>query len=170
MQMRTIRFEFDICSLALLGLLLLPLYAFGSDASNGQSTIRVVLNADILSTNPGVRRDSNTDVVLNHIFESLVAYKQDISTGPLVAESFEISEDKKTYTFQIREGLTFHNGEAVTAQDVKWSWDRYLDPETNWKCRRWFVASEDDDGGNQGAVIKSVKVTGQLQIEILEVE
>ena len=135
-------------------------------ADKSVSTLRVALNSDILSTNPGVRRDSNTDVVLNHIFESLVAYKDDISVGPLVAKNFSISDDRTIYTFQIRQGLKFHNGEPVTAADVKWSWDRYLRPETNWKCRRWFVQNEKEED-NQGVVIKSITVSGKYEIEFL---
>ena len=136
-------------------------------ADRSVSTLRVALNSDILSTNPGVRRDSNTDVVLNHIFESLVAYKSDISVGPLAASGFSISDDGTIYTFQIRQGLKFHNGEPVTAVDVKWSWDRYLRPETNWKCRRWFVQNEQEEDGNQGVVIKSITVSGKYEIEFL---
>lgn len=143
----------------------MPAFVRASDLALHQ--LRVVLNSDILSTNPGVRRDYNTDVVLNHIFESLVAYRQDISVGPLLAEEIVTSEDGKKYTFQIRKGLTFHNGETVTARDVKWSWDRFLDPVTSWTCRRWFVASEegDDDPGNQGVVIKAIQVVDEYAIE-----
>lgn len=43
-----------------------------------------------------------------------------------VAESWEIGEDGKTYTFQIREGITFHSGNALTAEDVAWSLQRVI--------------------------------------------
>jgi len=48
---------------------------------------------------------------------------------PLLAESYEISDDGLTYTFKLREGVTFHNGEPMTAADVKYSYDYVRDPE-----------------------------------------
>ncbi|MFC1803221.1 ABC transporter substrate-binding protein, partial [Thermoproteota archaeon] len=45
---------------------------------------------------------------------------------PLLADSYEISEDAKTYTFYLREGVTFWNGDEVTAEDVQWSIWRFM--------------------------------------------
>jgi oligopeptide transport system substrate-binding protein len=49
---------------------------------------------------------------------------------PAMAESWEVSDDKMTYTFKIREGLTWSNGEPLTAADFEYSWNRVLDPAT----------------------------------------
>lgn len=49
---------------------------------------------------------------------------------PGLAESWEISPDGKTYTFHLREGVQFHNGEELTADDVVYTFDRMLNPET----------------------------------------
>jgi len=52
------------------------------------------------------------------------------STGdliPAVAEDYTVSDDRMTYTFTLREGVKFHNGETVTAEDVKYSIDRCAD-------------------------------------------
>ena len=75
-----------------------------------QSTLRIALNADIRGTNPGVNRDDNTDAVVLHVVEGLVAYGEDASIQPLLAETFAISEDGRTYTFRLRKGVKFHNG------------------------------------------------------------
>ena len=45
--------------------------------------------------------------------------------GPSLAESWKESPDGLTYEFKLRRGLTFHNGDPITAEDVKWSYDRY---------------------------------------------
>ena len=45
---------------------------------------------------------------------------------PELAESWEISDDKKTYIFHLRKDATFHDGAPVTAYDVKWSFDRAI--------------------------------------------
>jgi len=101
-------------------------------------TLRVRLNADIRSTDPGVNRDANTDAVVSHLVEGLVGLKEDTSVGPLLASKVDLSADGKTYTFTLRDGLKFHNGAALAADDVLWSWKRYMDPATNWRCLSEF--------------------------------
>jgi len=98
------------------------------------TTLRVRLNADIRSTDPGVNRDYNTDVVQQHIVEGLVAMREDTTPGPLLAAKIDVAKDGKTYTFKLRDGVTFHNGAPLTADDVVWSWKRYLAPATQWRC------------------------------------
>ncbi|MEZ2409656.1 peptide/nickel transport system substrate-binding protein [Bosea sp. OAE752] len=107
--------------------------ALSAGALNAQ-TLTAVLNADIRSTNPGVNRDGNTDAVEMHMVEGLVGYAEDGSVGPLLAEKVEISPDGKTYTFRLRKGVKFHNGATMTSADVLWSWNRYMDPKTDWRC------------------------------------
>lgn len=97
-------------------------------------TLRVRLNADIRSTDPGVNRDFNTDAVVLHMVEGLVALREDTSVGPLLASRVEASPDGKTYTFTLRQGVKFHNGATLTSEDVTWAWKRYMDPATNWRC------------------------------------
>jgi peptide/nickel transport system substrate-binding protein len=103
-----------------------------------QSTLRISLNADIRGTNPGVNRDDNTDAVVLHVVEGLVAYGENASIQPLLAESVSVSEDGRAYTFKLRQGLKFHNGAGLTSEDVAWNWKRYMDPKTEWRCLAEF--------------------------------
>jgi peptide/nickel transport system substrate-binding protein len=50
--------------------------------------------------------------------------------APELAESWEISEDGLVYTFKLVEGVTFHNGRPMVAEDVVYSFERLVDPET----------------------------------------
>ncbi len=72
-------------------------------------TIRVSINNVIRSTNVGVQRDANSDAVMMHIVEGLVAYKEDGAPAPMLAESVEVSKDGKAYTFKLRKGVKFQN-------------------------------------------------------------
>ncbi|WJH37693.1 ABC transporter substrate-binding protein (plasmid) [Aliirhizobium terrae] len=103
--------------------------------------MRVRLNADIRSTDPGVNRDANSDAVVLHMVEGLVGYRDDASVAPLLAKSIDISDDGKTYTFKLRDGLKFSNGEALTSADVLSSWARYTDPKTAWRCLKDVTGS-----------------------------
>ncbi|MCR9194491.1 MAG: ABC transporter substrate-binding protein [Hyphomonas sp.] len=101
------------------------------------------MKSDILGTQPGVDRDGITDTLLHHIMEGLVSYDADVNVQPLLAESWEISEDGTTYTFTLRDDVMFHNGEPMTSAEVVWSWDRWLDLETGWACTDWYDGTED---------------------------
>ncbi len=65
-------------------------------------------------------------VVYTNIFEGLTRFMGDGSVVPGLAESWEISGDGTQYTFKLREGVTFHDGTAMDAEDVKFSLDRAL--------------------------------------------
>lgn len=112
-------------------------------------TLTVSLNADIRSLNPGVNRDDNTDTVVLHLVEGLVGLRENGGVGPLLAEKVEMSKDGLSYTFTLRKGVRFHNGARLTANDVLWSWSRYMDPKTEWRCLSEF------DGRN-GLKVESV--------------
>jgi peptide/nickel transport system substrate-binding protein len=112
-----------------------------SAAADAETVLRTRLNADIRSTDPGTNRDANTDGVIAHVVEGLVAFREDTSIGPMLAESWNVSGGGKTYTFRLRQGVRFHNGAIMTADDVVWSLKRWLDPATQWRCLSEFSAS-----------------------------
>lgn len=114
-------------------LLATGLVAGMANAQEGQP-LRIRLNADIRSIDPGVNRDANTDAIQSHLFEGLVAFREDATVGPLLAKSIGVSEDGKTYTFVLRDGLRFSNGEPVGSDDILFAWKRYTDPATGWRC------------------------------------
>jgi peptide/nickel transport system substrate-binding protein len=118
-------------SCLLTSLFVLP---FGVAAHAQDSTLRIRINADIRSSNPGVNRDANTDMVMMHVVEGLVGYKEDSTIGNMLAESVDVSEDGRVYTFKLRDGITFHNGAPLTSEDVLFSWKRYTDPANAWRC------------------------------------
>ena len=65
-------------------------------------------------------------VLLYNVYETLVRLQPDGSIEGLLAESWEISDDGLTYTFNLHDGVTFHNGEALTAEDVVFSINNVL--------------------------------------------
>ena len=104
----------------------------------GAPLLRARLNSDIVSTDPGTRRDENTDGVILHIVEGLVGSRENGSVGPMLASRWSISPDGRVYTFTLRPEVVFHNGAPLTAAEVVWSLQRYLKPETHWRCLEVF--------------------------------
>lgn len=117
-----------------LALAALLLAAAPAVAAEPTPLLSIALNADIRSSNPGVQRDFNSDVVLQHVTEGLVALRDDQTPVPMLADSVEVSPDGTAYTFRLRDGITFHDGRPLTSAEVAWSWKRYLDPATQWQC------------------------------------
>jgi peptide/nickel transport system substrate-binding protein len=64
--------------------------------------------------------------VLENVYDTLVQPAADLSMEPAIAESWEISDDNLTWTFTIREGVRFHNGRELVADDVVYSFERII--------------------------------------------
>jgi peptide/nickel transport system substrate-binding protein len=69
--------------------------------------------------------------LLRHTYEGLVALDKDLKPHPLVAESWSSNEKATEFTFVLREGVTFHDGKAVAAEDVKYSLDYFRENASN---------------------------------------
>lgn len=68
--------------------------------------------------------------VFDRLVESVTVGPGQSKLVPGLAESWEVSDDGTVYTFHIREGALFHNGDEVTAEDVRFTFDRMLNPGT----------------------------------------
>jgi peptide/nickel transport system substrate-binding protein len=79
------------------------------------------------------------EVTLYNIYETLTKINADGSVTPLLAESWEVSPDLTTYTFKLRKGVKFHNGEPFNAQAVKFSFDRAAGEKSTNKDKRTFA-------------------------------
>ncbi len=64
------------------------------------------------------------EVVHYNIFEGLTKIEENGKVVPLLAESWKVSPDQKTYTFKLRPGVSFQNGEKLTSADVKFTFER----------------------------------------------
>ena len=86
-----------------------------------EESIRTVSTVDIDSLNPYQVVSSASEQILLNVFEGLIMPGVDGTVVPALAESYEISEDGKTYTFSIRKGVKFHNGNNMDIKDVEFS-------------------------------------------------
>lgn len=145
---------------ALLGSSLLSIMA--ASAPVHASVLRAHIDADIRSTDPGVNRDGGTDALVLHIVEGLVGHDSQGRAKPLLADTVTVSDDGLNYTFKLRENIKFHNGATLTADDVLWSWKRFTDPKTGWRCLSDF------DGRIRTKVVEVKAVDAQTVVYTLE--
>ncbi len=97
----------------------------GSSGATHGNEITVGIAQDLdESLDPHKVVAAGTKEVMFNVFEGLMKPTPEGDLTEAVAESYEISEDRLVYTFHVREGITFHNGEPVTAEDVKYSLER----------------------------------------------
>lgn len=97
-------------------------------AQNNEITIGIGQDLDE-SLDPHIAVAAGTKEVMFNVFEGLVKYNSDGDTIPAVASDYEISDDGLTYTFTLRDGVKFHNGDEVTQDDVIYSIERCRDDE-----------------------------------------
>jgi peptide/nickel transport system substrate-binding protein len=62
------------------------------------------------------------------MYDSLLEWDRDLQIQPALAESYEVNDDATSYTFTLRQGVLFHNGQEMTANDVKYSFETALSP------------------------------------------
>ncbi|WP_353949254.1 peptide ABC transporter substrate-binding protein [Sporolactobacillus sp. Y61] len=92
--------------------------------------LKLSLESDIPDLNQTTSTDGTSFSILNNVLEGLYRLDKNNKPQPAMAESVDISEDKLTYTFHLRDNIEWSNGDPVTAQDFKYSWLKTLDPET----------------------------------------
>lgn len=91
-------------------------------------TLRVATDVPV-QLDPAFASSDSEITVLNAIYDYLVDINADNNITPRLATSWDVSEDGLTYTFTLAEGVTFHDGDALTAEDVVWTYNRLRDPE-----------------------------------------
>ncbi|GJM15284.1 MAG: peptide-binding protein [Thermodesulfobacteriota bacterium] len=114
------------------------------------------LNAEPATLNPITASDAYESTVNNgKIYETLIERNNEtLELDPLLAESWEISEDKLKYTFKIREGIKWHDGTPFTSEDVVFSYKTIMNPKVDTPQLRSYFQE-----------IKDVKAIDDLTVE-----
>ena len=116
------------------------------------------------------------EVTLYSIYETLTKINEDGSVSPLLAESWQTSPDLKTYTFKLRKGIKFQNGEPFDSAAVKFSFDRAAAPSSTNKDRSLFQSFEQVSAPDADTVVLVLKyaepnlpfLLGQASASIVE--
>lgn len=101
-------------------------WTVGVHAAVAKDMFIVAMDRNITSADPAIAYDQPSGHITYNVYDTLVEYQGgDVSrVHPALAESWEVTPDGKTYTFHIRKGVKFHNGDLLTAEDVRYSFER----------------------------------------------
>ena len=102
----------------------------GGGSAQKTDTLNINLLTEVPDLNSATTTDSTSFNVLTNLMEGFYRLDPDQNPKPAAAEGVEISKDELTYTFTLRDGLIWSNGDPVTSQDFKYAWLHVLDPET----------------------------------------
>lgn len=94
----------------------------------GGDGVIIAQGVDVRSFDPHEDTSTAAMAIFRNVFDSLVDRDQDLNIIPSLAESWETIDDL-TWEFKIREGVVFHDGSPLTANDLVFSFERVLDPE-----------------------------------------
>jgi ABC-type transport system substrate-binding protein len=114
---------------------------YKTDAAKDPSTLTQMTIGDILDTDPAFAYDTSSGEIIQNVYETLIFYKGESTNDfePKLAESWTVSDDGTVYTFKIRQGVTFHNGDTMTPDDVAYSFQRGL-LQGGYSSPQWLLA------------------------------
>jgi peptide/nickel transport system substrate-binding protein len=110
-----------------LALSVLP--ACGPRTERNPNTFVVSSIGDARRLNPVLANDSASATINDQVFNGLVKYDKDIKLVGDLAERWDISPDGKVFTFHLRKGVTWHDGEAFSAEDCLFTYQKLTDPK-----------------------------------------
>jgi peptide/nickel transport system substrate-binding protein len=128
--------------------------AWGQGAPKAGGTLIAAAEIDPIALDPHTGSNFSSIQAYDHVYESLTMYDEKTNVIPALAQSWEITNGGKTYTFKLRPNVKFHNGQPMTGEDVKYSIDRVLDPKTASPWRSWLDS------------IKEIKVVDPLTVQM----
>ncbi len=140
----------------------------GSSSAPASGTLKL-RGDDPLVLDPAVAQDAGSATYIVEIFSGLVRLDKDLKVQPDVAESYDTSADGLTYTFHINKKATFQDGRPVSADDVKYSFERALSPDTGSVVAENFlgdIVGAKDVSRGRATTISGVKVVDDTTVAI----
>ncbi len=94
--------------------------------------LKIAMSGDPNGLDPAIAGIGYSHLIIEQVFSTLMSLDVDDNPKPDLATNFTVSPDGLTYTFTLRSGVLFHDGQPLTADDVKFTFDRLRDPKTGY--------------------------------------
>lgn len=119
---------------------------------------------------PALASDAASSVYIVEIFSGLVSLDPNLKVVPDIASSWDISDDRLTYTFHLRKDAKFQDGRPVTAQDFKYSFERAANPATTSPTAETYlgdIVGIKDKLNRKASEVKGVQVVDDYTLKIV---
>lgn len=101
------------------------------------AVLRVGVVSEATSLDPITTNNVPSSIIFMQIHDALVTYDEELNIVPMLATAWEVTNEGRTYTFHLRDGVSFHNGEPFRAEDVVYAFTAGADPayQSQWLGR-----------------------------------
>ncbi len=121
----------------------------------------------VRTLDPHIAFDEVSGVIVKMVFEPLYRYDRDMNLQPAVAAALpDISEDGKTLRIKLRQDVRFHHGRALRADDVAWTFERLLHPDTRSIGAAYYTSIRGVEAFREGKTehVEGIRVLGPYEI------
>ena len=140
-----------------------------TETATHQEQVLNLYGIDPYTLDPARISDSLSSSYAVQIFSGLLKFDSGMQPVSDIAEDWDISDDGRTYTFYLRDGVFFHSGRQVKAADFKYSWERACNPQTGSQTAATYlgdIVGVAEVLAGQEAQISGVQVTGDYTLSV----
>ncbi|MBM7600581.1 peptide/nickel transport system substrate-binding protein [Virgibacillus halotolerans] len=137
--------------------------AEATEDNDSDKTLVFGRGSDSITLDAAIPTDGESIYVTNQIYDTLVRYEtENTEVKPALATDWEVSDDNLEWTFQLRNDVTFHDGNDFTAEDVVFNFERWTTSSEFFYYGYMFGATED----NMKGIIDKVEATDDYEVKI----
>ncbi|ELK48084.1 glutathione ABC transporter substrate-binding protein [Halobacillus sp. BAB-2008] len=125
-----------------------------AEAPSKEEGLTIAVDGNFTSMDPHDTNDNQSYSAQSAVYEGLLGFDEDLNIVPVLAESYEANENSTEFTFQLKEGITFHDGTPFNAEAVKANIDRLADPDSQLRRSSLFE------------LVDSTEVLGEYEVKV----
>lgn len=152
-----------VCALIVIG------YQCDWQSSVGEEQVLNLYGIDPYTLDPAVVGDITSAEYIMQLFSGLARLDDNLEPVPDIAQRWEVSQDGMTYTFYLRQDVSFHDGRQLTAEDFEYSWERACAPQTGSQTAATYlgdIVGVEEVLSGEREDISGVRVIGDYTLEV----
>jgi oligopeptide transport system substrate-binding protein len=118
----------------------------GCSGTKADKVAKLISGGEPGSLHPALSQGTHESIILDHVFEGLMKRDKDSKIVPGMAKEYTLSKDNLTYTFTLRDGIKWSNGDPVIASDFEYAWKFALNPlsASNYAYQLYYLAGGEE--------------------------